>query len=530
MNIPSLALSGPRPRQAAAWAMRAPRVRLVATLLLAGACASGGAQAQITHNAAPYALTPEWVDDRGPLPGGRWAESLALPGAAAWEQDTAARARLLHALHNDGFANVALAPLPGGVALHLSDTWRRSPLRALSRASRIALAYLPLSTRTLEIRLDIQDMAGPAYRYDNLPELRRYFSGDSTDAALAKTIHIAHGNSQKAQALPDPDSLDRATAQYADMPAARAQAARQPRESIRSAREAAWFGAHGGGVWLQPYASLYQGAPGGGRGYDAGLKLAGQLRIAPGWWLQGALGLSAVQDLPRRGDTATAGLARVRSGLADYGSPRARVDSALIHRYWQAGPRWYFRASAGWYEAMYGGIGAQALYVSPSRNWTFDVAADRVRLRERAGLGFESASHNTALLSAHYRPAWAERLTLTARAGRFLAGDLGARAEIAYTLPAGVEVGAWYARSQDRDAYGRDANHGFFMRVPLSLLLGGAGSVSQAAFQFSRWPGDAAQMLDQPADLARTLRSVLRTPAREDDLGDFADLPPGGLP
>ena len=492
-------------------------------------CAPATAAAQLRENPGPYSPAPDWTDDGGPLPGGAWHRDEAVARTRDWAAQRALHVQLFHALYNDGFVQVSLERRPDGFALQLADGYRRTPARALSRAARIAAAYLPLDTRRLDIRLGSPGTAGLDYRFENLAVLRRYFLGEATGEALGRSVHVADGDDAPGPATAaggdpaDPaDSAD--SASPADFAAAQAQARELPRESGRSLRELAWVSPAGHGLSLRPYASFYRDTPKGGTAYESGLKIDGSLQIAPGWQAQATLALRAARRMPGEPGDGQTPSAAVRARLGAYvDAAWARLDKATLHRTWQAGPRRYLRASAGWYDAMFAGLGAQALYLSPSRRWALDLAANTVRPREFTGLGLQHGGRTTWMASAHYRPPWAQRLTLTARAGRFLGGDHGTRLEAAYRLAGGLEIGAWYA-------HGRGSDQGVFLQWPLSRLAGGRGGASAADVRFSRWPGRGAQFLEPPADLARTVRPLLDAPRTPADWQDFADLPPGRQP
>src|SRR5699024_1515985 len=109
------------------------------------------------------------------------------------------------------------------------------------------------------------------------------------------------------------------------------------------------------------------------------------------------------------------------------------------------------RASGGIYEEMFAGAGGQALYLTRGGRWAFDASLDVLRQRDYKGTGFLSYNTHTALASAHYRLPWFEGTTATVRAGRFLAGDMGARFELKRTFKSGVQVGLWYTRTDGKD-------------------------------------------------------------------------------
>src|SRR5690606_2275648 len=121
-------------------------------------------------------------------------------------------------------------------------------------------------------------------------------------------------------------------------------------------------------------------------------------------------------------------------------------------------------------------------------------------------------------------------------AGRFLAGDLGARVELKRTFKSGVQVGLWYTRTNGRDitSPGRPGSpyfdKGLFVRIPLGTILT-RDTASSAFFSLAPWNRDVGQMVASPADLYRMAEDGwLNNALDSDGLRSFGDIPTEDTP
>jgi len=160
---------------------------------------------------------------------------------------------------------------------------------------------------------------------------------------------------------------------------------------------------------------------------------------------------------------------------------------------------------------------------------------DWVKQRDFRGFfGTRDYDTVTAIASLNYR--LAQGVTLTGRAGRFLAKDEGVRFEAKRRFASGFEVGAWYTFTNGNDITtpGTPSNpyhdKGIMMAIPIGPMLTRDTS-AVAGFALAPWTRDVGQMVVSPADLYRmTERSVVQLHeldglSRFGDMEDDYDLP-----
>ena len=86
-------------------------------------------------------------------------------------------------------------------------------------------------------------------------------------------------------------------------------------------------------------------------------------------------------------------------------------------------------------------------------------------------------------------------LTLNAKYGRFLAGDIGWRFQLSREYENGLEIGAWYSFTDTDDFTYPNKGYndkGVFMRVP-ARMFSNYESNTKYRYAFSPWTRDVAQ-------------------------------------
>jgi hypothetical protein len=209
-----------------------------------------------------------------------------------------------------------------------------------------------------------------------------------------------------------------------------------------------------------------------------------------------------------------------------------RLERLLLNQYFWPAERIYARASAGYYEEMFGGAGGQVLYLPQSGKWAIDVASDWVKQRDyQGGFGFLDYSTVTTLVSLHVKLPFLPETTGTLRAGRFLAKDEGVRFELKRRFQSGIEVGFWYTRTNGDDITSPGSpddpyyDKGVFVNIPLGPLLT-KDSATVAGLSLAPWTRDVGQMVVSPGDLYSMFERPVRNLKDGDGLtrlGDYDD-------
>jgi membrane-associated phospholipid phosphatase len=159
--------------------------------------------------------------------------------------------------------------------------------------------------------------------------------------------------------------------------------------------------------------------------------------------------------------------------------------------------------------------------------WAADVSVDALQQRGYKGW-FDKRDYQTvtAIGALHYKLPY--DITVTGRAGRFLARDEGARIEFKRRFSSGIEVGAWYTKTNGKDitSPGTPANpyndKGIFMSIPLNSMST-SDTLAGAGIAIAPWTRDVGQMVATPGDLYEMLEHPRRDLTTYDGLGNFAE-------
>ena len=164
------------------------------------------------------------------------------------------------------------------------------------------------------------------------------------------------------------------------------------------------------------------------------------------------------------------------------------------------------RASAGFFESAYGGIGLECFRYFGDGRFGLGLESEMVRKRDpHDNLGFSSSGHifTTAFLNL-YAQLWPEMgVDMGVKTGRFLAGDWGARVDLRRTFDH-FTVGAW-ATFTDTSIFKSPQNRGHidsgvYIRVPLSVFLP-RDEPGHFRYTLSGFTRDQGQTVRQPRTL-----------------------------
>ncbi|UEM04594.1 YjbH domain-containing protein [Skermanella rosea] len=254
---------------------------------------------------------------------------------------------------------------------------------------------------------------------------------------------------------------------------------------------------------LTPRLDLSPAFRSGSPAYRATLDAAVASGLAGGFVTGAGLRFNLGSDLARRSAGGRdAGLPTVRGDLARYAEGVAVTADHLYTAWlWNPVSDWHTRLSAGHLDEMFGGWEAEVLFRPFGARWAAGADADLVAKRVPGNLlYFEAQGYASAHASVYYESR--DGLTHgTIRAGRYLAGDLGATLELSRAFEGGVRIGA-YATVTDAGTGAMD--QGISIRIPLGLLPGplsgsGRGLASEVAVR--SLGRDAGQRVDQPLRL-----------------------------
>jgi len=200
--------------------------------------------------------------------------------------------------------------------------------------------------------------------------------------------------------------------------------------------------------------------------------LAGSVDLMPGLQIGGQLETNLYQNIPNRPSDSL--LPHVRSDLPSYVHEGGTGIAALAVNYrFRVAPDLFAVARAGYLESMFAGLGGEVLWWPDAERWA--LGADIYEVKQRAFdrlFGFRKYSVTTGHITIYYQSPWHD-INFTLRAGQYLAGDRGVTFMASRRFSTGVEVGAYFTKTNVSAAqFGEGSfDKGIFIRIPLGWAL-----------------------------------------------------------
>ena len=271
-----------------------------------------------------------------------------------------------------------------------------------------------------------------------------------------------------------------------------------PRDAIRNPDRYPSFS------WsFRPAVTQHIGGPEGFFLYELYAALSGSAELIKGLSAGASLGFNIVDTFDRLEPADTSKLPPVRSDIRNYlQEGRNRIRNLHISYLFSPLPEWYARISAGIFERMFGGVGAEVLYRPFESRWAIGLEVNRVRQRDFEQLfGFQDYEVTTGHLGLYYQMPWYNLLG-TIHIGQYLAGDRGATFRLSRRFKSGIRAGAWVTFTDVPFAkFGEGSfDKGFFLSIPFNVFLL-RSTRSSATFGFRPLTRDGGQMVNVPARL-----------------------------
>ena len=439
--------------------------------------------------------------------------------AAEWQRDGSRGAALAQALTKQSFKNVRVELDSGVLKLTLTNNRISNMGRAVGRAARTALAFAPEGTRAIHVTYTKLEQPIATYEFQDLPRLTDYLSGLVDRDVFLQTVAVRY--STPADRIDDQQGLLAAVREEGMGLAVQTGQDGNIVQVVSEDREANRFR-------TVPKIAFFFNDPSGALRYEVAAAANYDKRLGQGTYLNSAFKLDLFENVSGVTQPSNSLLPHVRTDVADYKrGGRFKMNRLLLNQYLTLDERLYARASAGFYEEMYRGVGGQVLYLPKDSRWAVDVTVDALQQRGYKGwldkLDYKTV---TALGALHYKLPY--DVVATARAGRFLARDNGVRLEFKRRFQSGVEIGAWYTKTNGKDITnpGTPANpyndKGVFLSVPLNIMLT-ADTQANAGISLSPWTRDVGQMVGSPGDLYDLFEQPRRDLTTYDGLGNFAE-------
>ncbi len=449
-------------------------------------------------------------------------DAPARASLADWQRDGKPAAALVQALAAQDFKNIRLVFDGPVLKLTLNNNRISNLGRAIGRASRTALAFAPAGTRSFQITYTQNEQPVATYEFLDLYALSYYLGGTIDRQAFLKTVIIRPAiPGDRIDSLDQPSlmaGLDEVTSMGVDI--GHDGNAVQVRTEDREANR----------FRLAPKLGLFVNDPSGALRYEIDAAAYYDRRLRPGMYLNGAVTAKLIETVSGVTQESNSLLPHVRTDIAEYkrGS-RFKLNKLMVNQFEMPAENWYSRVSAGFYEEMFRGVGGQVMYAPKDTRWAADLTVDLLQQRGFSGwLDARDYRTVTALGALHYR--LPSDISLTARAGRFLARDTGVRLEAKRRFLSGIEIGAWYTRTNGNDTTDpgtpRNPYHdkGVFVNISLSSMLT-KDTQAAASIAIAPWTRDVGQMVASPGDLYDMIEKPRRDLAIFDGLGNLSERP-----
>lgn len=438
--------------------------------------------------------------------------------AGEWQADPSYGAALVQALVKQDFKNIRIELDHGILKLTLTNNRISNMGRAVGRATRTALAFAPQGTRAIHVTYTKLEQPIATFEFFDLKRLTDYFTGLVNRDAFLQTVLIRYAT--PADRIDDEQGMlvalkeDNGLTVQAGRDGNMVQLGSEDREANR--------------FKVVPKLGFFFNDPSGALRYEVAAAANYDQRLREGLYFNSAFRLSLFENISGVTQASNSLLPHVRTDIAEYKrGGRFKLHKALLNQYMQPAERVYARLSGGFYEEMYRGFGGQVLYLPKDSRWATDLTVDALQQRGYEGwLGKRDYKTVTALGAMHYRLPY--DVTVTARVGRFLARDTGARLEFKRRFQSGIEIGAWYARTNGNDITSPGTptspyhDKGVFLSIPLNSMLP-SDTQATAGFAISPWTRDVGQMVASPGDLYELVEQPWRDLNQVDGLGNFAE-------
>lgn len=440
---------------------------------------------------------------------------------ADWQRDGRPGALMVQALVRQDFKNVRVKLDRGVMRLSLTNNRISNLGRAIGRASRTALAFAPAGTKSFVITYTRNEQPLVTYEFLNLYALSDYLSGAINREMFLRTVLVRQAApADVIEGASQVSLLDGLAEEGVGVDVGHDGNAIQLRSEDREANR----------FRVAPKLGLFFNDPSGALRYELDAAANYDKRLGAGLYLNSAVTAKLFENVSGVTQASNSLLPHVRTDIAEYkrGS-RVKLNKLMVNQYGTPAEHWYTRLSGGFYEEMYRGAGGQMLYAPTDSRWAADVTVDALQQRGYKGW-FDTLDYRTvtALGAIHYR--LPSDITLTARAGRFLARDTGVRVEFKRRFLSGFEIGGWYTRTNGNDITSPGTptspyhDKGVFINLSLSSLLT-SDTQASAALAVSPWTRDVGQMVASPGDLYEMIEKPRRDLGIGDGLGNLGERP-----
>mgnify|MGYP001259789986 CR=1 FL=1 len=178
------------------------------------------------------------------------------------------------------------------------------------------------------------------------------------------------------------------------------------------------------------------------------------------------------------------------------------------------------RATAGYLEWMYGGVGGELLYTPDHMNWSLGIDAWRIRQRDYdQRFGFKEYETTTGFISFYYNIPFYD-LRLATSYGKFLGKDVGFDVELSRRFETGARVGGKFSITDcDAACTGEGSfSKWVYFELPLDLFYINSAKRGRTGYSWSPLTKDQGQKLAVGSiyqlsnDIGQDFESIRRKP------------------
>ncbi len=226
--------------------------------------------------------------------------------------------------------------------------------------------------------------------------------------------------------------------------------------------------------------------------------VATKISFADGFDLDAAFAIDLYNNFNRITVPSDSRLPPVRSDIKNY-LQRGNTTIRKLRLNYMFSPfsSIYTRLTAGYFEFMYGGFGAEVLYNPFGKRYAYGIDINYARKRNFDQLwGFQDYSVMTGHLNFYYHLPFYNLNTVT-HIGRYLAGDDGVTQILYRRFKSGISAGVWATLTNiPFKTFGEGSfDKGFFLNVPIDLFST-RENIYHGVFGFRPLTKDGGQMLD----------------------------------
>lgn len=282
------------------------------------------------------------------------------------------------------------------------------------------------------------------------------------------------------------------------------------------------------------------GGPDGFILHQLGVGAMGNWYFQPNTWWTGTLEYRVFDNYNKFKYTGPSNLPRVRTHMREYfTTSNATMPVFQLTHVGKLNNENFYSVYGGMLESMFGGVGGEWLY----RPWQSRMALGvDINAVQKRGFSQDFSFQNYKTLTGHASLYWdtgLQDINATLRAGKYLAGDLGATLDLSRVFENGVKIGAFATKTDvSAERFGEGSfDKGIYVDIPFDTFLT-RSSASIAHILWHPLTRDGGAILSRQFPLASltskqggdSLKWKLFSDNRETQFGDVADSFPETRP